>query len=184
VDLIGPTRPDYGWQALAGDRYTAADFAIDWEACRATCPQGRTSSGWTPAVERGRTEVVHVKFSRKDCKACPPRERCTRAARRSLTIRAREPFEALKAARSREATEEYRAEYARRAGIEGTISQGTRANGLRRSRYVGRAKTHLQHLATAAAINSLRIVGWLAEVPREGKRMSAFVRLMTANVPA
>jgi transposase len=184
VELIGPTRPDYGWQALAGDRYTAADFAIDWEARRATCPQGRTSSGWTPAVERGHTEVVHIKFSRKDCKPCPARERCTRAARRSLTTRAREPFEALKAARSREATEEYRAEFARRAGIEGTISQGVRANGLRRSRHVGRAKTHLQHLATAAAINVLRIVGWLAGAPREGTRMSAFVRLMTANVPA
>lgn len=184
VDLIGPTRPDYGWQSLAGDRYTAADFAIDWEARRATCPQGRASSGWTPAMERGHTEVVHIKFSRKDCKACPARERCTRAARRSLTIRAREPFEALKAARSREATEEYRAEYARRAGIEGTISQGVRARGLRRSRYVGRAKTHLQHVATAAAINILRVVGWLAEAPREGTRMSSFVRLMTAAVSA
>jgi transposase len=184
VDLIGPTRPDYGWQALAGDHYTAADFTIDWGACRVTCPQGRTSSGWTPAVERDHTEVVHIKFSRKDCKACPARARCTRAARRSLTIRAREPFEALRAARSREATEEYRAEYARRAGIEGTISQGTRSNGLRRSRYVGRAKTHLQHLATAAAINVLRIAGWLAEVPREGTRIPAFVRSMTVYVPA
>jgi transposase len=184
VDLIGPTRPDYGWQALAGDRYTAADFAIAWEARRATCPQGRTSSGWTPAVERGHTEVVHVKFSRKDCRACPARLRCTRAARRSLTIRAREPFEALKAARSREATEEFRTDYARRAGIEGTISQGIRVKGLRRSRYVGRAKTHLQHLATAAAIKVLRIAGWLAGVPREGSRMSALARLMNAAVPA
>jgi len=184
VDLIGPARPDYGWQALAGGHFTAADFAIDWEGRRATCPQGRGSSGWTPAVERGHTEVVHIKFSRRDCRACPVRPRCTRAARRSLTIRARGPFEALKAARSREATEEYRAEYARRAGIEGTISQGVRAGGLRRSRYVGQAKTHLQHLATAAAINVLRVVAWLAEVPREGTRMSAFVRLMTGAAPA
>jgi hypothetical protein len=124
VDLIGPTPPGYGWQALAGGGFTAADFAIDWEGRRATCPEGRASSGWTHAVERDHTEVVHIKFSRRDCKPCPARERCTRAARRSLTIRAREPFEALKAARAREATEEYRADYARRAGVEGTISQG------------------------------------------------------------
>ncbi len=32
-------------------------------------------------------------------------------------------------------------QYQRRAGIEGTISQGTRAFGLRRSRYIGQEKT-------------------------------------------
>ncbi|QDV34698.1 IS1182 family transposase [Tautonia plasticadhaerens] len=184
VELIGPTRPDYGWQALAGGGFTASDFAIDWEGSRATCPEGRVSSGWTPAVERDHTEVVHIKFSRKDCKPCPARERCTGAARRSLTIRAREPFEALRAARAREETEEYRADYAHRAGIEGTISQAVRVAGLRRSRYAGRAKTHLQHLATAAAIDILRVVDWLAEAPREATRTCAFVRLITAAVPA
>src|SRR5262249_40949711 len=45
VDLVGPTRPDYGWQALAGGGFTAADFAIDWDGRRATCPEGRVSSG-------------------------------------------------------------------------------------------------------------------------------------------
>jgi len=184
LELIGPTRPDYGWQALAGGGFTASDFTIDWEGRRATCPEGRVSSGWTPAVERDHTEVVHIKFSRKDCKRCPARERCTRAARRSLTIRAREQFEALRTARAREETEKYRADYAHRAGVEGTISQAVRVGGLRRSRYVGRAKTHLQHLATAAAINILRIVGWLAEAPREGTRTCTFVRLMAATVPA
>jgi transposase len=71
VDLNGQTRPDYGWQALAGDGSTAADFTIDWEGRRVVCPEGHSSSGWTPAVERDHTEVVHIKSSRKDCKACP-----------------------------------------------------------------------------------------------------------------
>jgi transposase len=31
-----------------------------------------------------------------------------------------------------------------RAGIEGTLSEGIRAHGLRRARYIGLAKTHLQ----------------------------------------
>jgi transposase len=48
-------------------------------------------------------------------------------------------------------------DYKRRAGIEGTISQGVRTCGLRRWRYIGEAKTHLQHVATAAAINVTRI---------------------------
>ncbi len=143
--LIGPTRPDYGWQTPAGGGFTAADSAIDREGRRATCPEGRVSSGWTPAVERGHTEVVHIEFSRKDCTACPARPRCTRASMRSLTIRAREPSEAPAASRSRESTGEYRADSARRAGTEGAIWQGIRAAGLRRWRRVGRAKTRLRH---------------------------------------
>jgi transposase len=93
-------------------------------------------------------------------------------------VRPRDQFEALEAARSRESSEEYRLEYDRRAGIEGTISQGVRSFGLRRSRYIGEAKVHLQHIATATAINVARISDWLGERPREVTRRSAFMRLM------
>ena len=48
---------------------------------------------------------------------------------------------ALKAARGQLATKEGRRRYARRAGVEGTLSQGVRAFGLRRGRYRGLAKT-------------------------------------------
>jgi transposase len=55
VDPIGPTRRDYGWQAPAGYGFTAAvDLDFDWDGCRATCPEGWESSGWTPAVEGGK----------------------------------------------------------------------------------------------------------------------------------
>jgi hypothetical protein len=50
-----------------------------------------------------------------------------------------------------ENTEEFQQTYAKRVGIEGTISQGVRTMGLRRSRYIGQEKTHLQHVATACA---------------------------------
>jgi hypothetical protein len=77
---------------------------------------------------------------------------------------------ALQAARAREEAEEFRQAYAKRAGIEGTISHGVRTCGLRRSRYVGEAKTHLQHVATGAAINVIRISNCLLEKPREQTR--------------
>ncbi|HZV82254.1 MAG TPA: transposase, partial [Geobacteraceae bacterium] len=67
--------------------------------------------------------------------------------------------------------------YRRRAGIEGTLSQGVRAFGLRRTRYRGLVKTHLQHLATAAAINLDRLFAWLAERPRTTTRTSRFAAL-------
>jgi transposase len=181
VDLIGPTRPDYRWQSKAGEGFAARDFAIDWEREQATCPEGRTSVSWTPAVDRGHNDVIKIKCSAKDCGKCAAHARCTEARRRSVTIRPREQYEALQAARSRESSQEYRAEYRRRAGIEGTISQGIRGCGLRRSRYVGEAKAHLQHIATSTAINISRITDWLADRPREVTRRSAFTRLMTAS---
>jgi transposase len=72
----------------------------------------------------------------------------------------------------------------RRAGIEGTISQGVRTCGLSRSRYIGEAKVHLQHVATPAAINVTRISDWLTGRPREGTRTSPFARLMAPAVAA
>jgi transposase len=184
VDLIGPTRPDYKWQSRSGEGFAASEFAIDWDQEHATCPEGRVSTGWTPAVDRGHNEVIKIKFSAKDCGPCPAHSRCTKAKRRSITVRPRDQYEALQAARSREASEEYRSDYRRRAGIEGTISQGVRACGLRRSRYVGEAKAHVQHVATAAAINVTRISDWLSGRPREGTRTSPFARLMVPPVAA
>jgi transposase len=184
VDLVGPTRSDYHWQARAAEGFAAENFRVDWEQQRLTCPEGRLSSGWSPAVDKGHNHVIKVKFSAKDCGACPSKGQCTRSTRRTVTIRPREQYEALGTARLREATVEYKEEYGKRAGVEGTISQGVRVCGLRRSRYAGEAKTHLQHVATAAAMNVLRISDWLAEKPRERTRKSAFARLITPLVAA
>jgi len=80
--------------------------------------------------------------------------------------------------REREKTAEYRKEYQRRGGIEGTISQATRGFGIRRSRYVGAAKTHLQQVVSATAINFVRVNNWLQEVPVAKTRQPLFARVM------
>jgi transposase len=184
VDLVGPTRADYHWQASAGEGFAAGNFRVDWEQQRMTCPEGRLSSGWSPAVDKGHNHVIKVKFSAKDCGVCPSKGKCTQGTRRTVTIRPREQYEALGLARLREGTADFKEDYGKRAGVEGTISQGVRVCGLRRSRYAGQAKTHLQHLATAAALNVLRIGGWLAEKPREQTRTSAFAQLMARPATA
>ncbi len=86
----------------------------------------------------------------------------------------------MKQRREQEATKEFKQVYAKRAGIEGTISQGVRVMGLRRSRYIGQEKTHLQHIATAAALNIVRSLAWFNGVPRAQTRRSAFARLYDA----
>jgi transposase len=77
---------------------------------------------------------------------------------RTLVLSSQAEHEALRQARQRIATEEGKTEYQRRAGIEGALSQGVRRSGMRRSRYWGLAKTHLQHVATVAALNIGRVV--------------------------
>ena len=105
-----------------------------------------------------------------------PLHLCTRAKHgaRHLKLQPRAEHEALKAARGRLATKEGRRAYARRAGIEGTISQGVRAFGLRRGRYRGLARTHLQHVATAAAIDLQRLAARFRAAPRAATRTSRF----------
>lgn len=68
--------------------------------------------------------------------------------------------------------------------MEGTPSSGVRAMGLRRSRYLGLAKTHLQHLLTAAAINLSRLAAWIDDVPAARPRRSGFTRIMTQPTAA
>jgi transposase len=180
IDLVGPTRKDYHWQARESKGFDASHFPIDWEKQQATCPQGHTSISWTPAIDNRKNEVIKIKFSTKDCQVCPSRSCCTqsiRHTRRTVTIRPREQYAALKQRREQEETKEFQQIYAKRAGIEGTISQGVRVMGLRRSRYIGQEKTHLQHVATAAALNIVRSLAWFNGLPRAQTRRSAFVRL-------
>jgi transposase len=70
-----------------------------------------------------------------------------------------------------------RIDNSKRSGIEGTISQGVRGFHLRQSRYIGLAKTRLQHILTAAAINLERIYAWLEGVPLAKTRISHFQKL-------
>jgi transposase len=95
-----------------------------------------------------------------------------------MTLRPRELHEALQAARREQETAQWKAAYAARAGIEGTLSQGVRGFGPRRCRYVGLAKARLQHVATAAAIKVYRISDWVGGVPLAATRKSRFARLV------
>ncbi len=95
-----------------------------------------------------------------------------------MTLHPKERMQALLTARQREETEEYKQVYRYRAGIEGTHSQGVRALGLRRSRYIGLPKTHLGHVATAAAINVIQLTSWLRGEAPEQTRTSPFKRIM------
>jgi transposase len=179
IELIGPPRPNVSWQSQVAGAYTLEQFAVDWEQQQVQCPQGNTSATWVERVPPTGRPTIYVRFSLQDCGACATRALCTRSQQRArvLLLPPRAQYEALHAARVRQASAAGQQHYARRAGIEGTLSQGVRAFGLRRTRYRGLEKTHVQHVATAAAINVDRIVAWLDERPRAQTRTSRFAAL-------
>lgn len=182
IELLGPVGGEPSWQATTATGFAAAQFVLDWEAQQAWCPQGQQSVGWRERNDRHGHASVRITFSQPGCAACGCRAQCTRSAKlpRSLLVRERDHYLALQAARERQHTEQFKAQYARRAGIEGTISQGTHSGDLRRSRYIGFVKTRLMHLILGAALNFRRVAAWLAEKPRSQTRRSAFAALAGA----
>jgi transposase len=181
IDLIGPVPPEPGWQAKAGEGFAASCFVIDWEAQQATCPQGHVSVQWRPTQNRQGHATVNIRFASSDCRDCPLRSKCVSSTReRSLTIRDQEYYVVLQTARERQQTDLFKALYRGRAGVEGTIAQGTRTSDLRRSRYIGLVKTRLVNLLIAAALNFMRLAAWLADTPHAKTRRSAFAKLAPA----
>ncbi len=177
IDLIAPTRADHKWQGKAKQGFDASSFQIDWQAQQVTCPAGQQSVSWKPALDRYDNQVIKIKFSMKDCKSCPLKEQCTKAPRRTISVRVQPHHEALQQARARQKDTAFGQKYQARSGIEGTISQGTRAFGMRRSRYRGMEKTHLQHLIIAASINLVRVLVWSEGKPLAKTRISKFAAL-------
>jgi Transposase DDE domain len=112
--------------------------------------------------------MVRMRFQAATCRACPVRQACAWpiSALRQLSVRPQVRHEAIQAARHRQETAELTASYAARAGVEGTQAQGIRRCGLRPPRDVGLAKTHLQHVSTAMALNVARLgARWLGTPP-------------------
>lgn len=164
ITLVGPVPSHKSWQSHNEEAFEHTQFEIDWMAKQATCLGGKTSVHYSERKTwRGTPNVVFA-FRVEDCQACALRERCTRAENvgRILTVYPHEEYVVQEQARQRQATTEFKELHQQQAGIEGTISAAVRGKDVCHARHIGLARTHLQHLATAAAINVSRIVNWLA----------------------
>lgn len=181
ITIVAPTTRDTSWQARAGAGYALTDFAIHWEEQYATCPQGKKSATWRPMVRDTGTEVIQVHYHAADCQACPVRAQCTTAIRRSLTIRPREQHEGRVAALADQQTSEFAERYAVRAGIEGTLSEAVREQGLRRTRYHSLAKTRLCHAGIGAGLTLRRLGTWFLGMTPTAKRRPRFAVLLAPS---
>jgi hypothetical protein len=180
IALIGPLPADRSRQARAGTGYDRAAFTIDYDRQIVTCPQGKTSASWTPCTRDG--TIAKATFSATDCGPCPARPQCTASKqhRRQLAILPRQAAQAQAAARTASTTLPFAADYARRAGVEGTMHQAA-SHGARRARYRGLPRTRLDHAFMAAALNLLRLHAYWTGTPLDRRRTSHLARLELAQ---
>lgn len=177
IDLIAPVRDDRSWQFRERTGFDVAQFEIDWKNKQATCPMGKVSSSWTPCPPRQGHEVIYIKFRAPDCCECASKSACTKAKRRTIAVQTEEIYDFVKQKRAFQQTQDFRDLYRQRASIEGTISQAAWVLGMRRSRYRGLDRTHLQNVLTSAAINLTRVVNWITDQPLAETRTSRFAAL-------
>lgn len=182
LDLLGPILPDTSWQAQAEEAYDLTQFQLNWTEEKAICPQGRISKSWKPAIDKNGQPCISIGFSLKHCRLCSAKIVCTTSTKqgRRLTVRPQAEHEAIQNRRQYMETEEFHDIYATRAGVEGVISQAAYALNGRRTRYRGLAKTHLQNLVIAAAINLRRGAQWLLGKETASTPISRFAALAPA----
>lgn len=152
IKLVGPALAD---TSRKPEGYKQGDFDIDFDACQATCPQGRMAEAWRPYREGDGQTRIEVLFG-SQCHDCPARDPCAPGKKgRKLSL---SPFyDHLYERRAEQETEAFKEKMKRRAGIEGTISELTRKHGARRARYRGKAKVRLQMLFSGTAANLKRL---------------------------
>jgi IS5 family transposase len=125
-----------------GDKFSKAEFVLDFEKERVMCPAGQVAG-----MELGKVS----KFGSK-CVGCPLRAKCTSAKNgRSLSIHKEEPF--MIELRTRQKTAEGREELRERVGVEHALAQVGQTQG-KRARYKGTRK-NLMDLRRHAAVYNL-----------------------------
>jgi transposase len=157
IDLIGPFPHFVTPQDLIPNGITQAQFQIDANHNRVTCPQGHSASNPVPV-----NNSLSFRFPLKICAACELRPRCC-TGKGGRTVGSSAYYELTEAARARQKTEVFKKDYQQhRSGVEGSLSALVRGHGMRVSRSIGQKKRNFQAIFTGCAANLKRTARWLA----------------------
>jgi hypothetical protein len=155
------------WVPLSGGsdphRFSVADFQVDPERTRCTCPNGVVS---TRAYAHGDSDGIFFRFLASQCRGCPLWSSCRDAeanpkGHRSVFIS--DYHSHLRAGAAFNQTPLGRALLASRWLIEPTVAWLVRYQGCRQARRVGQAAAQVQ-LFQACALRNLLL--WLSRVRR------------------
>lgn len=162
VTVSGPLKSNPTHQHRRGEGFARDDFHIDFDRQQVTCPQGQVSAGWHgpyPTSSPTAAPLIVARFTKSQCRPCPARAQCTSTAdsARTVVFPPRELRDLQLRVRAEQQTPEWKARYAVRSGVEGTVNEFAHGHGMRRCRYRGQSKAHVQHVLTAIAINIERL---------------------------
>lgn len=153
IRLVGPLP-----QTMSNGLFPVSAFQFDLDHKRATCPGGRTAQYGALSQRANGTQEYVFSFG-KQCLTCPLQSHCTQAKQgRTVRYSVDHPFLEQRLAEMQ--TAEFWQAMKRRPPIEGTLAQLTRL-GARWARYRGLAKTRLQWVFSAVAVNLRRLANAL-----------------------
>jgi transposase len=156
-ELVGPAQPSAG-RANLPEAYRIEAFTIDIAGRQAICPGGFKNTQCSRLEESANHRVTYRFEWSTHCHGCALITQCVGSEQRHRTIVVGENHDLLQARRIEQKSEAFKERMHQRNGIEGTISELTRAHGMRRNRYRGLAKARFQNLFIATACNIKR---WL-----------------------
>lgn len=164
VTVSGPLPGNPTAQHRRNEGFDRDDFHIDFDRRQVTCPQGQVSQGWHgpyPTSSPTAAPLIVARFTKAQCQPCPVRTQCTssKEGARNVGFPPRELRDLQLRVRAEQQTPEWKARYAVRSGVEGTINEFAHGHGMRRCRYRAEPKAHLQHVLTAIAVNIERLSG-------------------------
>ncbi|WP_334029448.1 transposase, partial [Nocardia terpenica] len=162
VTVTGPLPGNPTRQHRENEGFGRDDFHIDFDRRQVTCPQSQISKGWHgpyPTSSPTAAPLIVARFTKGQCQPCPLRDRCTTSGggARNVGFPPRELLDLQVRSRIEQQSPAWRTRYAVRSGIEGTICEFAHGYGMRRCRYRGQTKAHLQHVFTAIAVNIERL---------------------------
>ncbi|MFE2713961.1 transposase [Streptomyces mirabilis] len=164
VTVSGPLRSNPTRQHRRDEGFARDDFHVDYDRQQVTCPQGKVSQGWHgpyPTSSPTAAPLIVARFTKSQCQPCPARTQCTtsRESTRTVGFPPRELRDLQLRVRTEQQTPEWKTRYAVRSGVEGTVNEFAHGYGMRRCRYRGQGKAHIQHVLTAIAVNIERLSG-------------------------
>ncbi|XMN11748.1 transposase (plasmid) [Streptomyces griseobrunneus] len=162
VTVTGPLPANPTRQHRQAKGFARDDFHIDYDLQQVTCPQGQVSAGWHgpyPTSSPTAAPLIVARFTKSQCRPCPARTQCTTTGDNARTVGfpPRELRDLQLRVRTQQQTLEWKTRYALRSGVEGTVNEFAHGHSMRRCRYRGQRKAHIQHVLTAIAVNIERL---------------------------
>jgi hypothetical protein len=164
VTVTGPLPGNPTRQHRRNEGFDRDDFHIDFDRQQVTCPQGQVGQGWhgpLPHLLAHRGPADRRAIHQGPVPALPGRTQCTtsRDSARNVGFPPRELRDLQVRVRAEQQLPDWQIRYAVRSRVESTINELVHGHGMRRCRYRGQPKAHLQHVFTAIAVNRVDSTG-------------------------